>query len=97
MRYNTLVSYDICEPKRLQKVHSLMQGYGDGFQYSVFICQLSEKDSAILCEKLKDIINHEEDQVVLIRLGPTVKEDYDNTWTVLGKKISPKKSKELIC
>jgi CRISPR-associated protein Cas2 len=97
MRYHTLVSYDICEPKRLQKVHSLMQGYGDGFQYSVFICQLSEKDGVILREKLKDIINHDEDQIVMIRLGPAMREDFDDNWTVLGKKLGPKKTKDLIC
>ncbi len=74
-----------------------MQGYGDGFQYSVFICQLSEKDAVILREKLKDIINHDEDQIVMIRLGPAIHEDFDSAWTVLGKKLGPKKTKDLIC
>lgn len=74
-----------------------MQGYGDGFQYSVFICQLSEKDLTIMREKLKDIINHDEDQIVIIKLGPAVNEDYDDTWTVLGKKIAPKTTKNFIC
>jgi CRISPR-associated protein Cas2 len=97
MRYHTLVSYDICEPRRLQKVHSIMQGYGDGFQYSVFICQLSEKDFAILREKLKDIINHDEDQIVMIKLGPALEEDYDEKWTVLGQKIASKTTKNFIC
>jgi len=97
MRYHTLVSYDICEPRRLQKVHSIMQGYGDGFQYSVFICQLSEKDFAILREKLKDVINHAEDQIVMIKLGPALDEDYDEKWTVLGQKLAPKKNKDFIC
>ena len=97
MRYHTLVSYDICDPKRLQKVHGLMQGYGDGFQYSVFICQLSEKDFTILREKLKDIINHDEDQIVMIKLGPAMNEDYDGSWTVLGKIIAPKTTKDFIC
>ena len=68
MRYHTLVTYDICESRRLQRVHSLMKGYGDGFQYSVFICQLSEKDFVILRERLRDIIHNNEDQVVMIRL-----------------------------
>jgi len=74
-----------------------MQGYGDGFQYSVFICQLSEKDFAILREKLKDIINHNEDQIVMIKLGPALEEDYDEKWTVLGKKIASKTNPNFIC
>jgi CRISPR-associated protein Cas2 len=98
MRYHTLVSYDICEPKRLQKVHSLMQGYGNGFQYSVFICQLSEKDFALLMEKLKDIINHNEDQIVMIKLAPAIDDkDFDDNWIILGKKLAAKKSKDFIC
>jgi CRISPR-associated protein Cas2 len=97
MRHHTLVSYDICDPKRLQKVHSLMKGYGDGFQYSVFICQLSEKDFVILREQLRDIIKHDEDQIVMIRLGPAIDEDYDSTWTVLGQKLEAKTRRDFIC
>jgi len=92
-----LISYDICEARRLQKVHSLMKGYGDGFQYSVFICQLSEKDFIVLREKLKDIINHDEDQIVMIKLGPATDDDFDHSWTVLGKKLEHKTAKDFIC
>ena len=74
-----------------------MQSYGDGFQYSVFICQLSEKDFTILREKLRDIINHDEDQIVMIKLGPALDEDYDEKWTVLGQKLAPKTTKDFIC
>jgi len=74
-----------------------MQGYGDGFQYSVFICQLSEKDFVVLREKLRDIIKHDEDQVVMIKLAPATDEDYDDRWTVLGQKLAPKTVKDFIC
>jgi len=88
MRYHMLISYDICEPKRLSRVYRIMKSYGEGFQYSVFICQLSEKDTAVLREKLKDVINHREDQVVMIRLAPATDDrEFDEKWTVLGKKL----------
>ena len=75
-----------------------MQGYGNGFQYSVFICQLSEKDFALLMEKLKDIINHNEDQIVMIKLAPAIDDkDFDDNWIILGKKLAAKKSKDFIC
>ncbi len=75
-----------------------MQSYGDGFQYSVFICQLSEKDFVILREKLRDIINRDEDQIVMICLAPVVDDkDFDSKWTVLGKNIEAKTRKDFIC
>jgi CRISPR-associated protein Cas2 len=33
-----LVCYDICEPKRLRRVHKVMKGFGEPWQYSVFFC-----------------------------------------------------------
>ncbi len=74
-----------------------MKGYGDGFQYSVFICQLSEKDFVILREKLRDIIKHDEDQIVMIWLGPATYEDFDSNWTVLGQKLEAKTRRDFIC
>jgi CRISPR-associated endonuclease Cas2 len=41
MRTCYLVAYDIADPKRLQRVHRTMRGYGDPLQYSVFRCILS--------------------------------------------------------
>jgi CRISPR-associated protein Cas2 len=94
MRYHVLVSYDISDPKRLSTVHRLMKGYGDGFQYSVFICQLSEKDFAILREKLHDTINHRQDQIVMIKLSPVSdSREFDQKWTVIGKKLIKTDSK----
>jgi CRISPR-associated endonuclease Cas2 len=36
MRRNFIVTYDICDPKRLRKVFKLCKGYGIHLQYSVF-------------------------------------------------------------
>ena len=44
MRTSYLVSYDICDDKRLRKVFQTMRGYGDHLQYSVFQCQLTAAD-----------------------------------------------------
>jgi CRISPR-associated endonuclease Cas2 len=42
MRNTFLVTYDICEERRLAKVHKIMRGFGDHLQYSVFECQLTQ-------------------------------------------------------
>jgi len=89
MRNYVLVSYDIADPKRLRKVFMTLRGNGDGFQDSVFICQLSAKEEMMLRIKLEDIINSNEDQVVMIRLGSINKENISNPekWVILGKKV----------
>ncbi len=71
MRSTYLVCYDICLDKRLRKVFQCMRGYGDHLQYSVFECQLTPKDLALLKAKLGQLINHDEDQVLFVNLGPS--------------------------
>ncbi len=70
MRSCYIVSYDICESKRLTKVFKTMRGFGDHVQYSVFFCMLSDKEKAMMIAAIDGIINHKEDQVLIVDLGP---------------------------
>lgn len=70
MRLLYIVTYDVCEYKRLHRVFQTMCGYGDHMQYSVFRCELSEQECIGLMSKLSEIIKHDEDQVLLFPLGP---------------------------
>ena len=98
MRYHVLISYDICNPKRLQKVHRIVSSYGQPLQYSVYISQLSEKDFASLREKLNDTINHRQDKIVMIRLSPVVDGvQFERKWTVLGRKLEINNKNDFIC
>ena len=65
-----LVCYDICDPKRLQKVYKTMRGFGEHFQYSVFKCELDAKNKVRMITKLERIIDVAEDQVLIAPLGP---------------------------
>ena len=65
-----VVSYDIMEPKRLQKVHKMMKGFGDAVHYSVFRCDLTPKGRAEMIAALTDLIKHDEDRVMIINIGP---------------------------
>lgn len=47
-----------------------MRGFGDALQYSVFRCDLSPAERVLLIESLTQVINHREDQIMLINLGP---------------------------
>src|SRR6266540_1752355 len=88
MRTSYLVCYDICEDKRLRKVFQTMRNYGDHLQYSVFECQLTPMDLAKCRAELGEIINHFEDQVLFVSLGPAEGRG-DRVITALGKPYSP--------
>lgn len=70
MRIRYIVSYDICDPKRLRLVHKTMLGYGEPLQYSVFCCDLEASGRIMLIAALSEIIDHRQDQVMLIDIGP---------------------------
>lgn len=61
-----------------------MRGYGDHLQYSVFECQLNDRDLVRLRKQLSDIIHHTEDQVLFVNLGPADGRG-DRVITALGK------------
>jgi CRISPR-associated protein Cas2 len=68
MRSYYIFSYDISDPARLRRVHRLARDYGDPLQYSVFLCELSDRDKAMLEGRLLEVISKDEDQALLIRL-----------------------------
>jgi CRISPR-associated protein Cas2 len=70
MRLLYVVTYDVCDDKRLRQVFRTILGYGDHMQYSVFRCELSDRERVELMAKLSEIIKHDEDQVLLFPLGP---------------------------
>lgn len=84
MRKTYLVCYDICDDRRLAKVHKTVRGFGDHLQYSVFECQLTPADLARCRHLLSAIIDHRVDQVIFVDLGP-VEGRGDRVITALGK------------
>lgn len=70
MKQAYLVTYDICDPKRLRLVFQTMKGYGDHLQLSVFRCELNERERVELMAILRDLLNQAEDQVLFVDLGP---------------------------
>ena len=66
-----MVTYDICEPRRLRKIFKTMQGFGEHLQLSVFQCDLTAIDRIEMQAALEGIIEKDEDKVLIIDLGPT--------------------------
>ena len=63
-----IVAYDISDPKRLRKVATTCEDFGLRKQYSVFLCRLSATDFVRLRNRLYDLIDLREDQVLFIPL-----------------------------
>jgi len=71
MRQRYIVTYDISDPARLRKVFKLMKGYGEHLQLSVFRCDLTKMTLATMKADLTAIIHAQEDQILIIDVGPT--------------------------
>jgi len=70
MRDVYIVAYDICNPKRLRYVHKITKSFGEPLQYSVFLCRLDKKRLRKLRTQLNREIKEDEDQILIIKLGP---------------------------
>ena len=58
-----LICYDIADPSRLQRVHKIVSGYAEPFQYSVFRKVTNRRDVIQLMERVEPIINAQSDDI----------------------------------
>lgn len=69
MRNRYFVCYDVSEPRRLASTYKKMNGYGDPVQYSVFVCELNDKELIYLKNDLEELLDLNEDRVLVINTG----------------------------
>lgn len=86
MRRCYMVCYDIRDPKRLRRVHKVLKGYGEAWQFSVFFCVLKDIDRVRLQTDLEEQMNQKEDQAMILDLGPDEKEAREAA-TVIGQPL----------
>lgn len=91
-----IVTYDISDPKRLRRVFKTMRDFGDHLQLSVFECQLSRSELALLRERLGEIIHHREDQVLFVSLGPVESHREEPVIEVMGRPYAPRDLRTVI-
>jgi CRISPR-associated protein Cas2 len=87
-RRHYLVSYDVSDDKRRNKVFKTLHGFGDHAQYSVFFCELSDQELVQLRTKLRAAIHHKEDQVLIVDLGTNTR-PLEEGIEVLGRGYQP--------
>ncbi len=63
MRRLYLIAYDVCEPRRLNRVRELLKGYSTGGQKSVYECWCTPAELTEIQNSLRDLIVADEDRV----------------------------------
>lgn len=87
MRRRYLVTYDICDDKRLKKVFKAMGDFGDHLQYSVFLCELNEVERIRMVSRLKPLMNEKDDQILIVDLGPAHTQADSECFHSIGKPV----------
>jgi len=64
----TLVGYDICDPRRLQRVARVCEDFGMRVQYSIFECHLEEQKFERFWSRLMEEIEPSEDRIVAYQI-----------------------------
>jgi CRISPR-associated protein Cas2 len=68
-RRRYLVAYDIRDDRRLRSIASCMEGYGTRIQYSVFVCDLSDRERVLMRGDVEHLMKMSEDSVMVVDLG----------------------------
>ncbi len=69
-RRHFLFSYDMSDDKRRTRVFKILESWADHAQFSVFFAELNATELARLKMKLDRVINHDDDQILILDLGP---------------------------
>jgi len=70
-QWSLLICYDICDKRRLRKVHRVVRDASIPVQFSVFEAELKERELNKLVAELNKIIEPTEDKIHIYRLMKT--------------------------
>ncbi len=87
-RRHYLVSYDVSDDKRRNRIFHMLDGMGIHVQFSVFLCELSRRELAELRSGMAAVVHHREDQVMILDLGPSHL-SLETAMEVLGRPHTP--------
>lgn len=87
-----LVCYDIADPKRLRRVARVCEDFGYRRQLSVFLVRVSATDFVRLRNRLYEVINLKQDQVLFIPLCGRCAAGLES----LGRPTDPAAAKDVV-
>ncbi|MFT3887625.1 MAG: CRISPR-associated endonuclease Cas2 [Arachnia sp.] len=79
-----LVAYDVPSDRRRSQLAKILSTYGDRIQYSVFLVDAAQAKLIRLRDRIRGLIQHDEDSVLICDLGLLTQVD-SNAFTVLGR------------
>lgn len=83
-----LVSYDVSDDKRRTRLFKTLRDFGDHVQFSVFFCELNERELVLLRGRMKELVHAPDDQVLLLNLG-SAPLALDTALECLGRTYTP--------
>lgn len=87
-RRHYIIAYDISDDKRRNEIYTMLCGAGDHAQFSVFLCELDGRELAALRGRLRTVVNHGEDQIIILDLG-RAERPLDERLQVIGRGYEP--------
>ena len=64
-----VISYDITDNKRRNKIAKLLEGFGERVQHSVFECEFDDKKKEeYLTKRIEKIMNTDEDTIRIYKI-----------------------------
>ncbi len=87
MEHLYIISYDVSNQRRWRRLFKMLHGYGQWLQLSVFQCRLGKMRMLQLEASVGEIVNHREDHVLILDLGPA--ENVTPHVRSIGKSFEP--------
>jgi len=88
MRRRYVITYDVSDDRRRDRIFTVLQGYGDHVQFSVFVAALTAQELVELRGRVREYLNEGTDQVLIIDLGRE-ESTADVPFEVVGKPYRP--------
>jgi CRISPR-associated protein Cas2 len=88
VRRRYVITYDVSDDRRRDRIFTVLQGYADHVQFSVFVAALTAEELIGLRIKLRRYLSEAEDQILIVDVGreETTAED---PFEILGKPYRP--------
>jgi len=87
-RRRYLITYDVSSDRRRSRIFDLLRDHGDHAQFSVFFCELNQRELAHLKGQLTEWVHRHEDQILILDLG-FAENPLDHGLECLGKAFRP--------
>jgi len=87
-RRRYLVTYDVSDDRRRDRVFTSCMQHGDHTQFSVFVAELTDKELVMFQATLEKIVHHVQDQVLIFDLGPA-RSQQGRVVAAVGKPYEP--------